>query len=116
VLDLDLMAKDGCRRRGGEARRLTVAAGGERRRRDPTKVFGLGSTRGKHLRDAREPAKLQEATAAAERRRGGRSTRRRGLRSPARSGEKLQAAQDSGSTTNDANILLTSKCVSGATP
>jgi hypothetical protein len=97
-------------------RRSATTDDGGARRRDPTRVSGLGSVRGKHLRDVHELAKLQEATAAEERRRGGRSTWQHGLRSPARSGEQLQAAQDSGSTTNDANVLFTSKCISGAAP
>jgi hypothetical protein len=36
----------------------------------------------------------------------------RGSVKAAKSGDLLRAAQDSGSRTNDADILLTSKCVS----
>jgi hypothetical protein len=84
ALDPDLTAGDGCKRRG----RRNAAAGDERRqarRRTRSRVLVHELKRGRHLREAREQAKLAGVEGAAETRRRGRTTRRCGSRTPARS-------------------------------
>jgi hypothetical protein len=73
-------------------------------------VHGLAC--GLHLSEAREVAKLAGAVTEVVTQRRRRATRRRGSAEATKSGELLRAAQDFGSRTNDANILLTSKRVS----
>jgi hypothetical protein len=93
-----------------------VASGGGARRLDPIRGSGPQfGTRRAPTRCARSD-EASRAVAAAERRRDGRSTRRRGSVESAKSGEVSRAAQGSGSRTNDANVLLTSKRDSWVAP
>jgi hypothetical protein len=98
---------------GGGRRRWPVAElAGETQSRVP--VHGLACRL--HLSEARELVKLAGAVTAVVTRRSRRATRRRGSAEAMKSGELLRVAQDFGSRTNDANILLTSKRVSWMVP
>jgi hypothetical protein len=99
-------------RDGGGRRRAAGELAGETQSRVP--VHGLAC--GLHLSEAHDLAKLAGAVTTVVTRRHRRATRRRGSAEATKSGELLRAAQDFGSRTNDANILLTSKYISWMAP